>query len=541
MNGKIFALFLTADLDWCLDARRRGTLSLVFQAWRNTLEDTSTLWARILLSSHMRTHFIEPLFKSILIDLLPTQAIQRVVGNRKGAENPSFLQHVAHQLHLNALSITKLIFRTPSYTEWNAFVCLLQHDEVFLSALQHIQLEVSTFHRLYDEVSTPFPWPISPPVLRLILDGASLSTFPIYAYSNLHTLSITGLSNILGGLGPAPGLTLVDALRQATGLRCLRLKDPDIPEPIVVSSPIAFPFLHSLEVECNQSSTNSIHVCGSFVAHLHTPKLTTLLLHLGHLRGAQQFISLNEGKLANVSTLTVMTTDFREYCRHDGRTFLSAMPQLRFLDLSDLSHAPAVGTAGMARTQLFLQLLSDAIAMPSLQTLHIPPSFTVRESITRVLNRQVMYNTIVHTCRRQLPMEIIEDHAHCRKWKYQYREPPSNPDDHSSCACVWSFDGSQMERRLSPSLRSPLQLWSSPNSYYIPSEFKVRHFAIDTEELRKMPALRDAHPPSIGLSGEARNSPAAPRAGRRVGGARGESGLGAIFREAAWCEQVTVF
>ncbi|KAJ7064059.1 hypothetical protein C8F01DRAFT_1250319 [Mycena amicta] len=228
--GEIFALFLAADLDWCLDARRRGTLSLVCQAWRNTLEDTSTLWAS--------------LFK---IDLLLTQAIQRVVGDRKAAENPSFLQHVAHQLHLNALSITKLIFRTPSYTEWNAFVCLLQHDEVFLSALQHIQLEVSTFHHLYDEVSTPFPWPISPPVLRLILDGASLSTFPIYTYSNLHTLSITGLSNILGGLGPAPGLTLVDALRQATGLRCLRLKDPDITEPIVVSSPITFPFLHSLE------------------------------------------------------------------------------------------------------------------------------------------------------------------------------------------------------------------------------------------------------------------------------------------------------
>ncbi|KAJ7049738.1 hypothetical protein C8F01DRAFT_1238255 [Mycena amicta] len=394
--SQILAAVLAPPSDWCLDAIRRSTLSAVCKAWLLTLEHNPSLWTHILLS-----------MSSSSCAVVPAPGCAPYPSDHTGDVNPSFLPQVTHHLRASASSIETLIFRTTTYTEWNAFVGFL--DGAVFPSLKNIEVDVSRFHQLYGNVSLPQVLQVPLSVIHLALRDTIIAVVPLYIYTNLETLSLTG-TNILGGMGQTPEMSLAAALRRTTRLRRLQISDADIGDHDVL--PINLPFLRSLVVVCGGCPPQ--HPCDSFIARLNTPLLSTLELNLTHSRGAGPFLHANRSKLAIVSSLTIAQSDFRQYCRtEDFPSFFPPMHGLQFLDLSELTMAPIIGTTGVTRTTAFLELLADAIALPLLRTIHIPRSFTCMDVLILAANSRLL-QSILAASRRQTPLQIVEQHARCR-------------------------------------------------------------------------------------------------------------------------------
>nr|GAT59379.1 predicted protein [Mycena chlorophos] len=167
-------------------------------------------------------------------------------------------------------------------------------------------------------------------------------------------------------------------------------------------------------------------------------------------------------------------------CRDAARYKLNTLTNLRELDISGLRHP-------LDALDALTELIRKALEIPTLESIRIPHSYTANDAIERNINHVLFRSAFWSAC-RTTSVQIIEEHARyfvrkhqwCRKPRHHiceqsaphelcspgvYDPVPCKVDfglkwncadvGHTTCACIWDFDGTVLLRGFGASSTPP--------------------------------------------------------------------------------------
>nr|GAT44691.1 predicted protein [Mycena chlorophos] len=480
--AQILAWTLEPQNNACLVAIRRTIVSLVCKTWHSCVASNPSLWSRIILSSNMSQDHVKKQFqrtksipKSVSVDFIASAPFH-VSGARQRMANTHAIAYAAPYLRATAQTVHTLSFRAHNYVAWNEFAQLLHR--VPFTALRFLSIDIPRALPHALQVSSIVGSPQT-----LSLAQASLHCVNA-SYAALVSLTLGGPSSSASDVTSSPDILHV--LAQTQQLRTLRLHDSDTTVWVASTNRVQLSHLESLSIVCTRRSHRG--GCGKLASYIATPSLKSLLVSSSH---TLEVWVVNPEKFLRTQALTLSGMNCRSVVRHEFMA-LSTLSKLRLLDISGLRHAR--GTL-----EVLAQLLQKVLEIPSLESIHIPHSFTTRDAIERSMNHRLM-RTAFWSAGRQTSIQIIEEHARCfvrnHQWCRQRRNHQCDDDSaphelccptiydpipcmiygglkwncadtaHATCACIWNFDGKALFREFGRSITLPeMRLPVGPDSY----------------------------------------------------------------------------